>query len=575
MLTSEFHYLQEHHILIFLLQIFILLGLSRVLGEIFRRFHQPPFPAEILVGILLGPTILGQYFPQIQSFLFPPDIVQQTMLETVSWFGVFFLLLQTGLEIDFSSAWRQRGDALKIAIIDVIVPMLIAFFPCFLLADAYLVNPEQKLGFALFIATAMTISDLPIAARALQDLKLLKTEMGFLIMSALSVNDIIGWLIFTLVLGFFTQDNLNLSSIFIILSSTIGFSVIAMTWGRNFANFMINYFKRAKMPEPGSSLTFIFLLGLCGGAFTQWVGIHALFGFFIAGIMAGEARALSEKTRQIISQIVFSIFVPLFFSNIGLRINFIENFDLLILTFIIVIGILGRFIGAWLGCKLTKTRKENHLPIAIAHTPGGAMGIVVGLLAIENGLITQKVFIAIVVGAILSSIIYGPWLTWAIRRRKKISILEFFSRRLVLANIKANTRNDAIRELCELAAEEDTIDSQDIVDRVLSREERMGTALEDMVAVPHARIPTLRRPIIAFGRSPSGLDWNSPDGLPTHFIFLILVPEHMPDIHVQILQTLAKAMTPQKMAMGLMHATDRQALWEILEQSLTDYHLKP
>jgi Kef-type K+ transport system membrane component KefB/mannitol/fructose-specific phosphotransferase system IIA component (Ntr-type) len=571
-MDTSVHYLQESHIFTFLLQILLLLGLARGLGEIFRRFSQPPFPAEILVGILLGPTILGQYWPAAHATIFPADMVQQSMLETVSWLGVFFLLLQTGLEVDFSSAWRQRGDALKIALVDIVVPMLVAFFPCLLLPDEYLVNPGQRFGFALFIATAMTISALPVAARALQDLKLLKTEMGFLIMSALSVNDIIGWLIFTLVLGFLTQDNLDLIRAAVILSTTLGFTVVCMTGGRNFANFMISYFKKTRMPEPGSSLTFIFILGLLCGTFTQWVGIHALFGFFIAGIMAGEARALSEKTRQIISQIVFAVFVPLFFANIGLKINFARNFDWPLVSFICLVGVSGRFLGAWLGAMLTRTHRENRLPIAIAHTPGGAMEIVIALLALENNLITERVFIAIVAGAVFSSIIFGPWLNWAIRRRKKVSILEFFSRRAVVPDLRAVTRDQAIRELCEQVGEEESVDAEEIAALVLKREEQLGTAFEDMLAVPHTRVPALRRPVIAFGRSLSGLDWDSPDGLPTHFIFLVLVPEHLPDIHVQILQTIAKVMGKEDSSRFM--TPEKPGLWKLLEEAFTVYQVK-
>ena len=107
--------MKDHHIFIFLLQIFLLLGLSRLGGEIFNRFKQPALTAEIFVGICLGPTILGRFAPSFHAVLFPDNPIQNTMLETITWMGAFFLLLETGLEIDFSSAWRQRGDALKIA----------------------------------------------------------------------------------------------------------------------------------------------------------------------------------------------------------------------------------------------------------------------------------------------------------------------------------------------------------------------------------------------------------------------------------------------------------------------------
>ncbi|MBN1870971.1 MAG: cation:proton antiporter, partial [Candidatus Omnitrophica bacterium] len=142
------HYLNEQNIYIFLIQILILLGCARGLGEVFRRLKQPPLTAEILVGIFLGPTILGRFFPHIHSLIFPQDTIQQNMLETVAWLGVLFLLLETGLEVDFSSAWRQRGDALKIALSDIIIPMIVAFIPCFFLPVRYLPSSEFRLIFA-------------------------------------------------------------------------------------------------------------------------------------------------------------------------------------------------------------------------------------------------------------------------------------------------------------------------------------------------------------------------------------------------------------------------------------------
>ncbi len=258
------------------------------------------------------------------------------------------------------------------------------------------------------MATVMTISAMPVAARALHDLNISKTDMGFLIMSALSVNDIIGWLLFTMVLGFFTQSDLELTKTLVIFGATAGFTVLCLTVGRWFANAAISQIRRREMPEPATSLTFISLLGVLCGAITQRIGIHALFGFFIAGVMAGQARALSERTRQVISQMVYALFVPIFFAGIGLRIDFLTHFDPFLVVFIMVIGIGGRFLGAWLGVSLTQLPRDDRMPISVAHTPGGAMEVVIGLLALQFGLITQPVFVAIVFGAVFSSIILGP-----------------------------------------------------------------------------------------------------------------------------------------------------------------------
>lgn len=566
------HYLNEHHIFIFLIQVSLIMGLARGMGEIFRRWRQPSLTAEILVGVVLGPTIFGRFLPSLYGKIFPSDVIQQNMLETVAWIGVLFLLLEAGLEIDFSVAWRQRGDALKIALWDIVVPMIIAFVPFLLLPDSYLADPEQRLVFTLFMATAMTISAMPITARVLHDLKLSKTDLGFLIMSALSVNDIIGWLLFTLVLGVFTHASLQIINIVLIIVLTIGFTVICLTIGRRFADYVISKIKEKQMPQPGTSLTFICLVGLICGAITQKIGIHALFGFFLAGVMTGGAKALSERTRQVISQMVYALFVPFFFVGIGLKIDFIPNFDIFLVLLVSLVGITGRFLGAWLGVNFTKLSRSNRTPVAIAHTPGGAMEIVVGMLALEYRLITEPMFVAIVFGAVVSSITIGPWLSHSIKKRKEVSILEYFSRRDVIV-LKTNIRDKAIEELCELIAEhEDMPGVETIFSSVLQRENSMGTAVEEGLAVPHARLLRIKRPVIAFGKSPVGIDWNSPDGKLTRFVFLIVTPEQ-DEIQLQILASIAKTMSEKKVRDALMQAETPQEIKDLLHISFTSQNI--
>lgn len=563
-------YLNEQNIFLFLIQFFVLLGLARGLGEIFRRWKQPTLTAEILAGVILGPTILGRFLPEVYLLIFPQDVIQRNMLETVSWLGLLFFLLVIGLEVDFSSAWRQKGDALKIALTDIIVPLAISFIPWLFVPDYYLVHPGQRYVFSLFMATVMTITAMTVSARALHEMGVAKTDLGFLIISALSVNDIIGWLIFTLVLSIFTQINIEITRIFIIFISVIGFAILCLTLGRKFANFVIYRIKSEQMSEPATSLTFICLLGFLCGVLAQKIGIHALFGFFIAGIMVGGAKALSERTRQVISQMVYAIFIPLFFAGIGLKIDFLENFNIILILIVSVIGIFARFSGAWLGVNFTKQSKANRLSIAIAHTPGGTMEIVVGVLALQYHLITEPVFVAIVFGAVISSVILGPWLSYSLKKRKEIGVLEFFSKRAIIPNLKTTDRDRAILRLCELAAEQENYPgAEPFYSAVIQREEVMGTAMEEGVAVPHARIPALKKPIVVFGRSISGIDWNSPDGKLSQSIFLILTPQEDDEVQVQLLASIAKMMIDKQNRTEILEAQDLEGIWSVLHRALT------
>jgi Kef-type K+ transport system membrane component KefB len=351
--------------------------------------------------------------------IFPPDPIQFSMLDTVSWFGILFLLLETGLDFDFPTAWANRGKATVIAGLDIVIPMAIAFVPSYFLPERYLVPGEQRWMFALFMATAMTISAMPVSARIMHDLGLLKSKLGYLTMSALAINDIIGWIIFTIVLGLYARAHPSPTYVITIVGSTIGFAVLAISLGRRMATPMFSFITKSGMPEPTSSLTFLCILGMVFGAITQGIGIHALFGFFIAGIVAGETPSLKPETRRMISRIIHAIFVPLFFASIGLKMDFWLGFDLPIVLFVCIIGIIGRYLGAWVGGAASGLSSRDEKLIAIAHTPGGMMEIVVAVLALENNLITQEIFIAIVIAAVLSSVLAGPWMSWVMKRKAK------------------------------------------------------------------------------------------------------------------------------------------------------------
>ncbi len=119
------HYLSEEHILLFLLQMFLLLTVAKILGERFYRWGYPALTGEVLTGILLGPTILGRALPELQTLIFPTDMIQQNMLETVSWIGVLFLLLSTGFEVSISTVWKQGRKSLTIGTVGVLIPIVL------------------------------------------------------------------------------------------------------------------------------------------------------------------------------------------------------------------------------------------------------------------------------------------------------------------------------------------------------------------------------------------------------------------------------------------------------------------
>lgn len=557
----------EFHLFHFLLQVLLLLGLSRGLAEIFRRFNQPALTAEILVGVLLGPTILGRFWPAGHGFVFPDNTVSHNMLETVAWVGILFFLLNNGLEMDFSSAWRQKKDALIVAVSDVVLPIIIAFIPCMFLPDSYLADPGRRVLFALFAATIMTISAMPVTARVLGELNIFKTDMGFMIMCALSINDLIGWVIFTQVLGVFSQAGVQWGATLWMVSGTLVFTGLALTAGRRWVDAAIQRIYRHRLPEPGSSLTFVCLTGMLCGLLTIKIGIHALFGFFIAGILAGESKALPDKTRHVISQMVHAIFIPLFFAGIGLKVDFFAHFDWRLAGFFLLIGTVGRFYGAWVGVNLSGQSKADRLLISIAHTPGGEMQIVVSLMALEYGLLTEPVFVAIIFGAVASSVMLGPWMAWALNRRNRTRPGVWFLRDAI-PRLHAAVRDEALRELCRTAFQYTGLkDEEEICRAVIARENSMSTAMEHGIAIPHGRIPGLREAMVIFGRSPEGIEWNAPDGGAARLIFLVLTAPDDP-AQLQILRAIALAVRRPEVRQALLEAPSCAEIRNVFRDAL-------
>ena len=560
------HYLNETNILLFLVQTALLLGLARGLGEVFRRWGQPTITAEILVGVLLGPTILGRFFPGLQRLIFPNDATQQNMLDTLAWLGILFFLLKTGLETSLVAAVRQRKQAAIISFSDLILPMAVAFIPSLFLPDRYLGPESSQIVFGLFIATIMTISAMPVTARVMQDLAVYRTDLGLLIMSALTINDITGWIVFALILGF-VGSGVSLPGIVFVLTATFAFAAICLTLGSRLADRILRRMERAGIPEPGGSLTLIAVAGMVCGAVTTWIGIHALFGFFIAGIMMGETKALSERTRHIFDQMVQAILVPIFFATIGLKVDFLAGFDLLLVLFLLTIGVVGRYLGAWLGAKLSHIRGLSRSFVAAAHVPGGEMQIVVGILALEYAVIVQSVFVAVVLGAILSSVVAGPWMGRILRKLRQFDWTHGYCS--AVPNLQAATREEAIRELCGYAARFGAVPPASVLAQaVLERENTMTTAMDHGVAAPHARMEAITHPIVVIGRSLRGIEWNARDGRPAQFIFLVLTPADAADAQLRILRDISQVMHPDESRAGLFESQRPEEILAWIRSSL-------
>src|ERR1700731_2937877 len=520
-------HLNPHDVMTMFMALATLLGCAKLAAELMQKIGQPPILGEISVGIFLGPTVLGRYRPHLYETLFPTTGPMPIGLETVTTLGVVFFLLTAGLEIDLRSIFRQGKSALLVSIFGVAFPfgagfLAATFFP----NEMGAVSGSNPLIFALFVGTALSISALPVIAKILMDLNLLRTEMGTVIISSAMFDDLVGWILFSFVLGMMhppaggsVGDGVKHTVILVVL-----FVGLTLTVGRWLIDKILPLLQ-AHTTWPGGVLGFIFTLTMAVAAFTEYAGIHAVFGAFVVGIAVGESGHLRKRTSQHIHQIVTNVFAPFFFASIGLRTNFVSNFHLGLTATVIGVACVGKLLGAGWGARLGGMDRTSSLAVGLAMNARGAMEIILGILALQAGLIRENMFVAMVVMALLTSLISAPAIHFLIRRRRKLALRDTVSARLVWPSLAATTRIGALREMCEVAAAAVSNAPERLLRLVSERERVLASGWENELAVPYARVDGLTQPLVVVAKS-SGVDFDARDGKPARLIILILTGDN-------------------------------------------------
>jgi len=518
----------------------ILLASARILGEFVERLGYPAVLGEIVAGVLLGPTVLGTLAPEWQATLFPMEGPRFIVLGGLTSFAIVLFLLVAGMEVDLSSIWKQGRAALSVSLAGILVPFALGIFFALVIPSLLGREPEDhKWIFALFFATALSISALPVIAKTLIDLNLYRTDIGMLVMSAAVFDDLTGWIIFSVILGMIGAGAGNGLAIWQTILLTLLFAGGMLTAGRWLLDKVLPWIQ-AYTRWPGGVMGFSISLALFCAAFTEWIGIHAIFGAFLVGVAIGDSRHLREHTRTVIHHFVSAIFAPLFFASIGLKVNFLAHFDLQLTVIVLLIACAGKILGCTGGAWFGGLPKREAWAVGFAMNARGAMEIILGMLAFQYGLIRERMFVALVIMALVTSLIGGPAIQRILKRKKARRFVQFMKQKSFIANMTAVTRNEAIAELAKDLAASAGLNEAEIVKAVMEREEIIPTGIGDGVAIPHARIASLTTPIVALGMSEAGVDFDSPDGRPSHLIFMILAPEHDNGAQIEILADIAK-----------------------------------
>jgi Kef-type K+ transport system membrane component KefB len=532
-------HLTAHELTVMLLSLGVLIGAARLFGEIAQRFHQPAVLGELLAGVLLGPTVFGYFAPDGQQWLFPPTGNNAIVLDAISSLAIVLFLLVAGLEVDLSIVWRRGRTALKVGLLGTVIPFLFGLAAAWLLPAAFGRQPSaDPTVFALFLATAMAISSLPVIAKTLMDLNLYRTDLGMVVVSAAIFNDLIGWTVFAIILGMIGQQG-STSGVATTIVLTLLFAAFMLTVGRWLVHRVLPLLQ-AYAHWPAGVLGFIMTLGLLGAAFTEHIGIHAIFGSFLVGVALGESTHLQERTRVMIEEFVSIIFAPVFFASIGLRVNFVTQFDWQLVTLVLVLACVGKLVGAYFGARWGGMATRDRWAVAFAMNSRGAMEIILGLLALEAGVIRQRLFVALVVMAIFTSALSGPLIRWSMRTRQRLRLISVLSPKHFQRDLSATTRFDAIRELAALAARSSDLNGEHVEALAWEREQIAATGIGNGVALPHARVAGLAQPMVVVGMSDAGLDFDAPDGQLAHIVLLLLTPAEDPIAQLDLSANIAE-----------------------------------
>lgn len=524
---------------VFILAVALLLALARTLGEAARAIKQPAVVGEILAGVILGPTVLGLLAPGVQSAIFPAVGNGAIALQAISSLSIIMFLLVAGMEVDLKVALSHGRASLVISFFGMLIPFSVGFACASVWPETFGAEPgTDHAAFAMFLGTALSISALPVIAKTLMDLNMYRSDFGMIIISAAVIGDITGWILFAVIIGMIGANGAEAFSANATVALTIVFVVFLLTAGRKILDKALP-FVQAYTSWPGGALGFAMAGALLCAAFTNWIGVHAIFGAFIFGVALGESRHLQERTRRTLEGFISFIFAPLFFASVGLKVDLAHSFDLPLTVLVIIISTAGKLVGCGVSARLTGFSWRESMAIGVGLNARGAMEIVLALLALQFGLIGERLFVALVVMALFTSIIAGGLISRILRRATPARLIDFINAGAFIAELVSEEPREAIEELAAVAAKSAGLPAEEIAAAVWRREKTMSTGLGKGVAAPHARIPGLKTPVVAVGLSRNGVEFDSPDGEPAQVVFLTLTPGDKMTTQVELLSDIA------------------------------------
>ena len=405
-IKSALHHNFTNPLAILILQIITIIVTARAFGFLFKKIGQPSVIGEIIAGIFLGPSFIGMYFPEFSIFLFPKTSLPN--LQFFSQVGLILFMFIIGMELDLKILKKKAHEAFIISHASIIFPFALGMGLAYFIYQSYAPVDVKFLSFSLFIGIAVSITAFPVLARIVQERQLTKTRVGAIAITCAAIDDITAWCILAAVIAV-AKAGSAVSSIYTVIMA-IAFVFLMFKLIRPFLKRIGDiYSHQDTISKPVVAIFFVTLLS--SAYLAETIGIHALFGAFLAGVIMPQNLHFRNIFIEKVEDVSLVLLLPLFFVLTGLRtqiglLNSIEQWEMCGL--IIIVAVVGKFVGSSLAARFTKQSWRDSLIIGALMNTRGLMELIVLNIGFDLGILTPEVFAMMVIMALVTTFMTGP-----------------------------------------------------------------------------------------------------------------------------------------------------------------------
>jgi Kef-type K+ transport system membrane component KefB len=398
----------EHPLAILLAQIVTIIVVARIFGWICKKIGQPTVIGEIIAGIVLGPSLIGLHFPEFSAALFPVQSLGN--LQFLSQIGLILFMFVIGMELDLKVLKNKAHEAVVISHASIIIPFALGMTLAYFIYQTFAPTGVQFLSFALFLGIAMSITAFPVLARIVQERGLHKSRIGTIVITCAAADDITAWCILAVVIAIVKAGSFVSALYIIALAAAYVFLMIKVV--RPFLKRVGDL--HATQENLSKPIVAIFFLTLIISSYaTEVIGIHALFGAFMAGAIMPENTKFRTIFIEKVEDVALVLLLPLFFVFTGLRteIGLLNDPYLWKITgLIILVAVVGKFLGSALAARFVGQNWKDSLTIGALMNTRGLMELVVLNIGYDLGVLTPEIFAMMVIMALVTTFMTGPLL---------------------------------------------------------------------------------------------------------------------------------------------------------------------